>query len=70
MATLRHKGAQRWLGLMGYELTGFAAGYDREEINEGIVKSVVEAIYPKSLVTNDFLLQPEVEPMTPTVRKA
>ena len=70
MATLRHIGAQRWFEFMGYQLVGFAPGYDREEISPGVVKRVVEAIYAKSLIPNDELLLPSVDQMTPTVRKA
>jgi hypothetical protein len=69
MATLRHTGAQRWFEFMGYQLVGFAPGYDREEISPGVVKRVVEAIYTKSLVPNEALLSPSTDDMTPTVRK-
>ena len=70
MATLRHTGAQRWFEFMGYQLVGFAPGYDREEISPGVIRRVVEAIYAKSLVPNEMLLTPSADQMTPTVCKA
>ncbi len=70
MATLRHKGAQRWFESMGYQLVGFAPGYDREEISPGVVKRVVEAIFAKSLIPETQILAPSLDQMTPSVRAA
>ena len=70
MATLRHRGAQRWFESMGYQLVGFAPGYDREEISPGVVMRVVEAIFAKSLVPAHAIFAPSLDQMTPAVREA
>ena len=68
LATLKHRGSQRYFESRGYKLVGFVPGYDREEVAPGVVKRVVEAAYAKCLVPNDAMLTPDVSNMTSTVR--
>jgi hypothetical protein len=69
LATLKHRGAQRYFESHGYKLVGFVPGYDREEISPGVVKRVVEAAYAKCLAQSDAVLSPDAANMTATVRK-
>ena len=69
LATLKHRGAQRYFESHGYKLVGFVPGYDREEISPGVVKRVVEAAYAKCLAQSEAILYPDVSNMTSTVRK-
>ncbi len=69
LATLKHRGSQRYFESMGYRLVGIVPGYDREEISPGVIKRVQEALYAKVLVTHEVLLQPELENMTSNVRR-
>ena len=69
LATLKHRGSQRYFESMGYKLVGIVPGYDREEITPGVVKRVHEALYAKVLVTDDVLLQPDPANMTSNVRR-
>ncbi|TAG45329.1 MAG: hypothetical protein EAZ30_15565 [Betaproteobacteria bacterium] len=69
LATLKHRGAQRYMESLGYKVMGFAYGYDHEEISPGIIKRVVEVGYAKCLVDRDAMLTPDVANMTPEVRR-
>ena len=69
LATLKHRGSQRYFESMGYKLVGFMPGYDQEEVSPGVIKRVVEAAYVKVLVEPEAVLQPCTENMTPTVRQ-
>jgi hypothetical protein len=68
LATLKHRGSQRYFESMGYQLIGFVPGYDREEIAPGVVKRVIEAAYGKVLAPRESLLRPSLDDMTPQVR--
>lgn len=68
LATLKHRGAQRYFESHGYQLVGFMPGYDREEVAPGVIKRVVEAAYVKCLSGSETILAPEVSNMTSTVR--
>jgi GNAT superfamily N-acetyltransferase len=69
LATLKHRGSQRYFESMGYKLVGIVPGYDCEEITPGVIKRVQEALYAKVLVTHDALLQPDLANMTSNVRR-
>ena len=68
LATLKHRGSQRYFESMGYQFIGFVPGYDREEISPGLIKRVIEAAYCKVLVPRESLLQPSLDDMTPQVK--
>jgi hypothetical protein len=65
MATLKTPQMQVALERAGYQLLGFAPGYDREVVAGGEVKRVVEAVYAKVLVNPDAILWPDPENLTP-----
>ena len=69
LATLKHRGSQRYFESMGYRLVGLVPGYDREEISPGVIKRVHEALYAKVLASQDVLLQPDPSNMTSSVRR-
>jgi len=69
LATLKHRGAQRYFEAHGYTLVGFMPGYDREETSPGVVKRVVEATFVKCLVARESILMPDVSNMTSAVRQ-
>jgi hypothetical protein len=69
MATLKVPHMQQALERAGYQLLGFAPGYDRELVAPGVVKRVYEAYYAKILVPDDELLRPAVSNMTPKTRE-
>jgi hypothetical protein len=64
LATLKMPQMQIALERAGYQLLGFAPGYDREVI-AGDVKRVVEAVYAKVLVSPDAILWPDPKNLTP-----
>ena len=68
LATLKHRGVQRYFESHGYRLVGLVPGCDREEVSPGVIKRVVEAAYSKCLVGSDAIFSPDVSNMTPTVR--
>lgn len=68
LATLKHRGSQRYFESMGYQLIGFVPGYDREEVAPGVIKRVIEAAYCKVLAPRESLLRPDVDDMTPRVK--
>lgn len=68
MATLKIPNMQLALERAGYQLLGFAPGYDREEVAPGVVKRVYEAIYAKVLVPADELLRPDPKNLSPKAR--
>jgi len=65
MATLKAPQMQVALERAGYQLLGFAPGYDREVDPDGKVKRVVEAVYGKVLVNPDDILWPDPKNLTP-----
>lgn len=65
MATLKAPQMQVALERAGYRLLGFAPGYDREVVADGVVKRVVEAVYGKVLVNPDAILWPDPKNLTP-----
>ncbi len=68
MATLKVPHMQIALERAGYQLVGFAPGYDREVAKDGVVKRVYEAVYGKVLVPPDELLRPDPGNLTPRAR--
>jgi hypothetical protein len=68
LATLKHRGSQRYFKSMGYQLIGVVPGYDREEVAPGVIKRVIEAAYGKVLAPREALLQSSADDMTPQVK--
>ena len=68
LATLKVPHAQRALEHAGYQLLGFAPGYDREVVAPGVVKRVYEAFYAKVLVPGGGLHRPDMNNLTPKAR--
>ena len=52
----------------GYQLLGFAPGYDRELVSPGVVKRVYEAFYAKVLVPDEDLLRPDPKNLSPRAK--
>ncbi|MBC7380066.1 MAG: hypothetical protein H7346_21870 [Burkholderiaceae bacterium] len=69
LATLKVASMQLALERAGYQLLGFAPGYDRELVAPGVVKRVYEAWYAKVLVPDDALHRPDPAKMTPKTRQ-
>jgi hypothetical protein len=69
LATLKVPSMQLALERAGYQLLGIAPGYDRELVAPGIVKRVYEAWYAKVLVSEDELLRPDPDKMSPKTRE-
>lgn len=69
LATLKTPQMQQALERAGYQLLGFAPGYDRELVSPGVVKRVYEAFYAKILVPEEELLRPSLSNMTPKTRE-
>lgn len=69
LTTLKHLYAQQALERAGYRLLGFFPGFDREEVEPGVVKRVYQAVYAKLLVSADCIHLPEVRNMTPRTRQ-
>ena len=69
LATLKVPQMQQALERAGYQLLGFAPGYDRELVSPGVVKRVYEAFYAKILVPEEELLRPSLSNMTPKTRE-
>ena len=65
LATLKAPQMQIALERAGYQLLGFAPGYDREVVAGGDVKRVVEAVYGKILVNPGAILWPDSKNLTP-----
>jgi GNAT superfamily N-acetyltransferase len=68
LATLKIPHMQLALERAGYQLLGFAPGYDREMVAPGIVKRVYEAYYAKILVPDEELLRPDPRNLSPKAR--
>lgn len=68
MATLKIPQVQRALERAGYQLLGFAPGYDRELVAPGVIKRIYEAIYAKVLVTGEELPRPDPQNLTPKTK--
>jgi len=68
LATLKVPHMQLALERAGYQLLGFAPGYDREMVAPGVVKRVYEAFYAKVLVPDEDLLRPDPKNLSPRAR--
>lgn len=68
LATLKVPNMQMALEHAGYQLLGFAPGYDRELVAPGVVKRVYEAFYAKVLVPDEELVRPDPKNLTPRAR--
>ena len=68
LATLKIPNMQLALERAGYRLLGFVPGYDREMVAPGVVKRVYEALYAKVLVSDDELLRPDPNNLTPKAK--
>lgn len=68
LATLKIPNMQLALERAGYQLLGFAPGYDREMVAPGVVKRVYEAFYAKVLVPDDELLRPDPRNLSPRAK--
>jgi len=68
LATLKVPHMQLALERAGYQLLGFAPGYDREMVAPGVVKRVYEAYYAKVLVPDEDLLRPDPKNLSPSAR--
>lgn len=69
MATLKVPHMQAALERAGYQLVGFAPGYDREVGKDGAVKRIFEAVYGKLLVPEEAMLRPDPANLTPRARE-
>ena len=68
LATLKIPNMQLALERAGYQLLGFAPGYDREMVAPGVVKRVDEAFYAKVLVPDEDLLRPDPKNLSPKAK--
>jgi hypothetical protein len=68
LATLKIPNMQLALERAGYQLLGFAPGYDREMVAPGVVKRVYEALYAKVLVPDEDLLRPDPKNLSPKAK--
>lgn len=68
LATLKIPNMQLALERAGYQLLGFAPGYDREMVAPGVVKRVYEAFYAKVLVPDEDLLRPDPANLSPKAK--
>lgn len=68
LATLKIPNMQLALERAGYQLLGFAPGYDRELVAPGVVKRVYEAYYAKVLVPDEDLLRPDPKNLSPKAK--
>ena len=68
LATLKIPNMQLALERAGYQLLGFAPGYDREMVAPGVVKRVYEAFYAKVLVPDEDLLRPDPKNLSPKAK--
>lgn len=68
LATLKVSHMQLALERAGYQLLGFAPGYDREMVAPGVVKRVYEAFYAKVLVPDEDLLRPDPRNLSPKAK--
>ena len=68
LATLKVPHMQLALERAGYQLLGFAPGYDRELVSPGVVKRVYEAFYAKVLVPDEDLLRPDPKNLSPKAK--
>jgi hypothetical protein len=68
LATLKIPNMQLALEHAGYQLLGFAPGYDREMVAPGVVKRVYEAFYAKVLVSAEDLLRPDPRNLSPRAK--
>jgi GNAT superfamily N-acetyltransferase len=68
LTTLKYVYAQQALESAGYRLLGFFPGFDREEVEPGVVKRVYQAVYAKLLVPEEKVQLPTVGNMTSRTR--
>ena len=66
LATLKVPHMQRGFENAGWQLAGVMPGFDREVVEDGVVKRVFEAIYVKVLAVQAELLWPTAQGMTPS----
>jgi len=64
LCTLKAPQMQRCFERSGWQLVGVMPGFDREEVEPGVVKRVFEAVYVKVLVDDAELLRPPAQGMT------
>lgn len=69
MATTQTPYMQQALERAGYTATGIMPGFDREEIEPGVVRRVYEVIYVKQLAPVEDFLVPNASNFTPTVAR-
>jgi hypothetical protein len=69
LATLKVPHMQRGFERGGWQLVGVMPGFDREVVENGVVKRVFEAIYVKVLAAQSELLYPGVQGMTASTRR-
>lgn len=67
-ATLKTRHQQVIAERRGFQLVGIVPGYDRDVIEEGVVKRVYEALYAKLLVSHDQVHTPALESFTARTR--
>jgi hypothetical protein len=68
LATLKIPHMQHALEAAGWQLIGFTSGYDREQVEPGVIKRVFEAVYTKVLVSDEELIRPDPNNLTPHAR--
>ena len=68
LATMKIPHMQHALETAGWQLIGFTSGYDREEVAPGVVKRVFEATYTKVLVSEEDLIRPDPNNLTPRAK--
>lgn len=67
MATTTTPYMQQALEHAGYSVAGIMPGYDREEVEPGLVRRVYEVIYVKKLSDDAEFITPSVHNLTPRV---
>jgi len=64
LCSLKAPQMQRCFERSAWQLVGVMPGFDREEVEPGVVKRVFEAVYVKVLVDDAELLRPRTQGMT------
>lgn len=68
--TLASIGQQRFAERRGFRLAGLVPGVDRDRLPDGSIRRVMEALYVKSLVSDELLSWPPEDALTPKTREA
>lgn len=68
MVTMKHPYAQMLLERRGYKPIGVIPGYDREMRSDGKIIRIFEALYVKTLGSDEGLLHPNPDNQTPNTR--